>query len=130
MVGAAVTVNVTGTVTEVAPVGQSVTIAVVGTGRQGSGRYAYGHGASSSARGRSVRQPGGVMTDAPAQGPAPGVADGQGLGSGIASPLLGRKGQTGWAHSNGGRYRRCGDGQGHRDVTDAVPVAVSVMVPL
>ena len=53
------------------------------------------------------------MTDAPTEGTATRIADGHGLRGGIAAPLLGRKGQIGWARSDGGRYRRCGDGQRH-----------------
>ena len=48
--------------------------AIMGAGRQGAG------GAASCARVSSVSQPGGVMTDVPAQRAAPRVADGQGLG--------------------------------------------------
>ena len=61
MVGAAVTVKVTGTVTEVAPVAPERDLPAIGAGRQGAGRYAHGHGAVAGARGRCERQPGGVV---------------------------------------------------------------------
>ena len=60
-----VTVNVTGTVTDGVPVALKCDYAIVGAGRKEAGCYAYGHGASANARAWSVRQPGGVMTDAP-----------------------------------------------------------------
>jgi hypothetical protein len=63
------------------------------------------------ARRRTEREPGGVVTRAPTQSSAPRVADGQSLRGEIAAPLLDRKGETRWARSNGGRYRRCGDGE-------------------
>ena len=62
-----------------------------------------------------MRHPSRVIADRPAEGAATRVADGQGLRRRIAASLLGRKGETGWAHSNGGWYRRGGDGQGHGD---------------
>ena len=87
----------------------------MGADRQGSGGDVDGHGAGSCARVRSVSQPGGVMTDVPAQRAASRVADGQGLGWRVVAPLLRGKGETGRAHANRGWSRRGGDGEGHGD---------------
>ena len=68
MVGAAVTVKETGRsreVTAVAPAAQIVTTPLWVPAVREPVVTLYGHGAISSARARGVRQPGGVMTDAP-----------------------------------------------------------------
>lgn len=100
MAVAATTVNVTGTVTAVPPRGPELDQAVIGAGRQGAGCYAYGHGTSSSARVRSVPQPGGVMTDTPVQGAAAGVTDTECLRGGVAAALDRRECETRWTRAD------------------------------
>ena len=65
----------------------------IGADCQGSGVCADGDGASSRARAWRMPEPGGVMTDGPADGAALRVMDSQGLGWRIGASLLCRKGQ-------------------------------------
>ena len=61
------------------------------------------------------RQPGRVVTGAPAQGSAAGVADGQGLGCRIGSRPVAVKERLVGTRSDGGRHGRGGDGEGDGD---------------